>query len=524
MGKYLIKRILRGIASVVAVIVIVMALVYSLMDRELVFAKTDILKYQNNARVAFKNLTWERYGYLDYVEYSDYLATLEDNGEISAEESKKAAKIARKAKDDSPSVGEYVERFRKRYESEGYTVERRDAMVKSDGKSLMQGGAQILYAYKNIPLAKRLWGFFAHLIEVDNIHKAETAKGKREIRFVARDPAYGGKFSPAIIGNGTKHKYLLYFDKRFPYVHQNLVTVNLGVSYSVSQGVELYETMMGRQGEIVKSDVTYPTGHREESADDLHSAAYQKGSLEKGGEFAQKRFADDYTRVETNKMGKSRIGYSFIIGIISVIMAYVLGVPLGIAMARKKDKFADKIGTAYIVFIMAVPSLAYIFMFKAIGHEMGLPTTFDTSSAKKIMYVLPIVSLALPSVANLMKWLRRYMIDQMNSDYVKFARSGGLSEREIFGKHILKNAIIPLMQGIPAAVLGSLVGAIITERVYVVPGAGNLLTDAIAAYDNSVIVGVTLFYAILSVASLIMGDLLMAATDPRISFTEKRES
>ena len=138
------------------------------------------------------------------------------------------------------------------------------------------------------------------------------------------------------------------------------------------------------------------------------------------------------------------------------------------------------------------------------------------------MYVLPIISLALPSIAGLMKWLRRYMIDQMNSDYVKFARSGGLSESEIFRKHVLKNAIIPIVHGIPGAVLGSMVGAIITERVYVVPGAGNLLTEAINKYDNGVIVGVTLFYATLSVVSIILGDVLMSLVDPRISFTSKR--
>ena len=137
------------------------------------------------------------------------------------------------------------------------------------------------------------------------------------------------------------------------------------------------------------------------------------------------------------------------------------------------------------------------------------------------MYVLPVISLALPSIANLMKWLRRYMIDQMNSDYVKFARSGGLSEGEIFSKHILKNAIIPIVHGLPASVLFAMTGAIITERVYVVPGAGNLLTTAINKYDNGVIVGVALFYAILTVASVIIGDVLMAAMDPRISFTAK---
>ena len=77
------------------------------------------------------------------------------------------------------------------------------------------------------------------------------------------------------------------------------------------------------------------------------------------------------------------------------------------------------------------------------------------------------------------------------------------------------------MQGVPASVLFALTGAIITERVYVVPGAGNLLTIAINKYDNGVIVGVTLFYAILTVASTILGDVLISMVDPRISFTSK---
>ena len=169
-----------------------------------------------------------------------------------------------------------------------------------------------------------------------------------------------------------------------------------------------------------------------------------------------------------------------------------------------------------------MPSLADIFLFKAIGGSVfGLPTTFVMDSASAFMFVLPIVSLALPQVANLMKWMRRYMIDQMNSDYVKFARSGGLTETEIFTKHIWKNALIPIVHGIPGSVIFSMTGAIITERVYSVPGAGNLLTQAINKYDNGVIVGVTLFYAVLSVISIILGDVLMATVDPRISFTDK---
>ena len=234
------------------------------------------------------------------------------------------------------------------------------------------------------------------------------------------------------------------------------------------------------------------------------------------------RFVDDYTNVMTIKNGMSRMGYSFVIGIISVVIAYCLGLPIGLLMARHKEGLLDKIGTLYIIFIIAVPSLAYIFIFRAIGGSLfKLPTLFDMESGDYRMYILPIISPSLPSVANLMKWMRRYIIDQMNSDYVKFARSGGLTETEIFTKHIWKNAAIPITHGIPGSIIFSITGAIITERIYLVPGAGNLLTVAINKYDNSVIVGVTLFYAVLSVVAIVLGDVLMATVDPRISFTDK---
>ena len=81
--------------------------------------------------------------------------------------------------------------------------------------------------------------------------------------------------------------------------------------------------------------------------------------------------------------------------------------------------------------------------------------------------------------------------------------------------------MIPIVHGIPSSVLLALTGAIITERVYVVPGVGNLLTRAINAYDNGVIVGMVLFYAVLTVTSIILGDVLISLVDPRISFTSK---
>ncbi len=520
MGKYLINRIIRGLISVVIVVAIVMVLIYSLMDRELIFAKDSLYSRQNNnQKISYRYSKWEEYGYLDYVTYAEYLEKLEKNGEIDSDTRSLAVGIGKTAENDSDLVKEYVAQFTEYYESQGYTVNRVNAVVQ--GKKIADGGQALLFATKDIPLLKRLGSYLKNLFVIDNIHTVKADVGKRGLTFTWKDPAKGGDtISPAIIGNGTTHKYLFYVDGIFPYVHQNLLTIHLGTSYSVNKGIDVFNTMVDSQGSYVTSNTIYPTGLEDVSADNLHTAIYAAGSRSSSA-VIESRFTDDYTSVTTVKNGLSKIGYSFVIGIISVLISYFLGVPLGILMARKKEKLADKIGTIYIVFILAVPSLAYIFLFKAIGGKIGLPTTFNVDSGSKMMYILPIVSLALPMVADLMKWLRRYMIDQMNSDYVKFARSGGLTENEIFTKHILKNASIPIIHGIPGSVLSALVGAIITERVYVVPGAGNLLTDAINKYDNGVIVGLSLFYALLSVVSIILGDVLISMVDPRISFSSK---
>jgi len=511
------------LCSVIIVVAVVMILIYSCLNKDLIFAKdSNFSKLKSNAKQTYKMQQWEKYGYLEYIPYTDWLKTLLKEGEIDQETYDAAVKFGDTESDDEGVAAEYVKKFYEKYDDKnGYDVERLDADKLK--KKYKEGGRPALYAYRNTPVTTRMWKYLTGILELDNIYEVEEDIEDRGIKFTLHDPAYGGeKFSPAILGNGTRHKYLLYFDSQFPFIHQNLLTVKLGSSYSIRKDIDIFNIMTDTQGSYVKSTVSYPSGLVEESADNLHSATYVAGSLENGTVVIKDRYVDDYTNVSTYKNGWSRMGYSFVIGIISVLLAYTLAIPLGTVMALKKDKLFDKLGTLYIIFIMAVPSLAYIFMFREIGNSLfGLPDTFDMNKPTWQMYVLPIVSLALPSIANLMKWLRRYMIDQMNSDYVKFARSGGLSESEIFTKHVLKNAIIPIVHGIPGSFLGAMVGAIITESIYVVPGTGNLLTKAIGAYDNGVIVGLTLFYALLSVVSVILGDLLMSLMDPRISFVTK---
>ena len=317
MTKYLFKRLLHGLVSVVIVVGCVMTMIYSLMDRNLIFAQDATYSHQsNNQKKVYKYQKWETYGYLDYVTYADYLNALKAKGEIDEDTRSKAVAFGRTKDQDSELVSEYVKEFTAYYKAKGYTVRRYDAIMMGK-KKYANGGQQQLFAYRDIPLATRLGKYFSGLIDIDSIHDAAKVEGKRGITFTLHDPVYGGKkFSPAIMGNGTTHKYLMYFDSKFPYFHQNIITINLGKSYSVNEGVDVALTMTRAQGSYVKSEITYPSGLVEYSADDLHSATYMNESQDASAVHSD-RFADDYTNVDTVKSGKSKIGYSFVIGIIA---------------------------------------------------------------------------------------------------------------------------------------------------------------------------------------------------------------
>ena len=156
MVKYLFKRLLQGLVSVVIVVACVMVMIYSLMDRTLIFAKDTNYSHQSNHQtVAYRYEKWETYGYLDYVTYADYLNDLATKGEIDEDTRSSAVSIGRKAKKDSDLVKEYVQKFTDYYESKGYTVVRLDAVMMNK-KKYASGGQQQLFAYKDVPLKTRL--------------------------------------------------------------------------------------------------------------------------------------------------------------------------------------------------------------------------------------------------------------------------------------------------------------------------------------------------------------------------------
>ena len=223
----------------------------------------------------------------------------------------------------------------------------------------------------------------------------------------------------------------------------------------------------------------------------------------------------------------SRMGVSFKVGIIGVVIEVGLGYPMGMLMAKHKDGVFDRIGNAYIISIDAIPGVAYYYLWMVILCTiLKLPTHYesDPSSPIHFLSILPAaLTMGFTGMAGIALWVRRYMLDEFNADYVKFARAKGLSENRILGVHVLRNAIVPLVRSIPAAVLGALLGAFFLEKIYGIEGFGILAyqVETSTTLDVYVLQGIVIITALISVISYLLGDIVTAIIDPRVSFSKE---
>jgi oligopeptide transport system permease protein len=228
-----------------------------------------------------------------------------------------------------------------------------------------------------------------------------------------------------------------------------------------------------------------------------------------------------YPKMEITQILAQKAPYSIKFGLAGMSISVVLGVSLGIAMARFKGKLVDTLGTIYIVLVRAIPSLIYLFLIQIwVTGFFGWPMVFYDD--QPISWILPTASIALAGIAWYAIWLRRFMVDEENKDYIKFARAKGLSQKYIIKKHVLRNAIVPLVQYLPVQLLLTIAGSLIVENIYSIPGMGGLLVYAIRQQDNNLVQILVLIYSVLGVVGVFIGDILMVLVDPRIKLEENK--
>ena len=487
MAKYIWIRIFKSIVSIIVVVSIVIVMLFTMIPREKIFENDEgYRKLKGDQKTTYVYNKYDQLGYLDYLTLSD----------MCNERSENVASCMVVGSNESNEVLAY-------YKSKGYVIE------------TLRSGTP--YAYHDFNPLELLGHFYANLIVIDNPNAVQDENNPN----LERKYYFGADTNgvPAIMCSGCKYKYQLYFDTSFPFIHQHAISLNFGQSYPTKSGTPTLDVINEGQGSQVKIEQTFETGLVQESPIIQHSCQYKVRT----DHLDETRFTDHYADCKSYYSSPSMVTTSYIFGVISLVIAYVIAIPFGIFMAQKKDKAVDKIGIAIINFLIAVPSLALIFFVRQIGSNLGFPDKFPQLGFTNIKsYVIPIVVLVLLNIPGLMTWIRRYMLDQSSADYVKFAKAKGLSQNEIFIKHILKNAIIPIVNGIPSSIILCISGALITETAFAIPGMGKMLPDAISKVNNNMVITLTFIFSALSIFAVLLGDILMTWVDPRIQLAAKK--
>jgi peptide/nickel transport system permease protein len=218
------------------------------------------------------------------------------------------------------------------------------------------------------------------------------------------------------------------------------------------------------------------------------------------------------------------------LALLSLLVAVVVGIPLGVISAVYRNTPADLFGRLFALIGLAAPNFlvatvliyvlsVYFGYLPNAGNYVG-PTVSPFQNLEQMM--LPALTLGLAFSASVMRTTRSAMLEVLSQDYVRTARAKGLREQVVVSRHALRNALLPVVT-LTGIELGYLLGGtVIIEQVFALPGLGRLTLNAIAQRDYALIQGATLFIACIVVLVNLLVDLGYAAIDPRISYGDDR--
>ena len=229
----------------------------------------------------------------------------------------------------------------------------------------------------------------------------------------------------------------------------------------------------------------------------------------------------------------SHMWVSFIISLVALVFQFAIAIPLGIISATHQYSIVDYSVTVITMIGISLPSFFFAaLLIKVFSSWLGwfpaMGLVSAGASSTGIAYVLdmlhhlvlPMLVLVVLSIGGLMRYTRTNMLEVLNSDYIRTARSKGLSEKKVIYVHAFRNTMIPLMT-LLAGILPSLFGgAMITEEVFAIDGIGRLAYKALQQGDVPFIMGYNMFLAVLTVIGTLLSDLMYAVVDPRVKLSK----
>lgn len=214
--------------------------------------------------------------------------------------------------------------------------------------------------------------------------------------------------------------------------------------------------------------------------------------------------------------------YSFDLGIRSLIFATIMGILLGTLAAVKRESSWDTVSMLIAIIGVSIPSfligalLQYIFGVKLKWLPVTGWKTFKHT-------LLPSFALSFGSIATISRLMRTSMLDVLGQDYIKTAKSKGLSQSKIIWKHAVRNAIMPVITVLGPIAAGVLTGTFVIENLFAIPGLGKMFVLGVQQQDYTLISGTTLFYGAFLIIACLIVDLLYGLIDPRVKLTGGKE-
>ncbi len=227
---------------------------------------------------------------------------------------------------------------------------------------------------------------------------------------------------------------------------------------------------------------------------------------------------------------KQRLPTTLYISGSAFLLAILIAVPIGVLSAVRQYSVFDNVATTLAFIGFSLPTFAtgllFILLFTI---KLGwLPSiyrsTLDTEGLAGVwerirQAIMPVTVLAMFQAAVLLRFVRASMLENIHQDYVRTARAKGLAERNVIGKHALRNALIPVVTIIALSLPGVITGAVVTEQIFKVPGMGALLITAIQNNDTPVVMAITFMFSILVVFFNLVADVIYGVLDPRIKYS-----
>ena len=229
----------------------------------------------------------------------------------------------------------------------------------------------------------------------------------------------------------------------------------------------------------------------------------------------------------------SYVWNTFYLNALSLIVALLFAIPIGIKQTVKKGSKYDNFWTVFSLLGVSVPTFFFallLLFFVALNipnfplngmkdatmDAFGYPNKFVEILDILKHSILPVIVLAFSTFATFSRYVRNSMIEVINMDYIRTARSKGLKEKVVIYKHAFRNAMIPLVTLLGMYIPTLFSGAVILETVFIWPGIGKVLIDAINARDNSLVTACLMFSALLMVLGNLLADIFYSMVDPRI--------